>query len=118
MVILVQLLPVSLAKLWDLNDSLRNRSDAGYLHTCLSCGTFTQLRCSRCRGSRYCSKVRIPIFSTLQELLWVLRGACVMIGADISLNAKLWVLFIAIIEQTGASGTPYHSMATFKEKGS
>lgn len=36
--VLVQLLPVSLAKLWVLNDSLRKRSDAGDLRRCLSGG--------------------------------------------------------------------------------
>jgi hypothetical protein len=61
MAVLVQLLPVSLAKLWELNDSLRNRSDAGRLRSCLSCGNASRLSCSKCR-SRYCSKVRIPIF--------------------------------------------------------
>ena len=65
MAILVQLLPVSLAKLWELNDSLKIRSDAGRLRCCLSCGNFSRLGCAGCR-SRYCSTVRISIFSTLQ----------------------------------------------------
>ena len=47
-----------------------------------------------------------------------------MIGPDISLNVKLWALFIAIIEQTGASGTwvftssgaQHYGMAASKEK--
>jgi hypothetical protein len=65
MAILVQLLPVSLAKLWELNSSLRERSDAGDLHKCLSCGNVSRLSCENCH-SRYCSEVRIPFFSTLQ----------------------------------------------------
>ncbi|KAN0116429.1 hypothetical protein V8E52_005810 [Russula decolorans] len=50
----VELLPVSLAKLWELNDSLRARSDAGHLRRCMSCENVSRLGCARCR-SRYCS---------------------------------------------------------------
>lgn len=50
----VELLPVSLAKLWELNNSLRMRSDAGHLRGCLSCGNVSRLGCANCR-SRYCS---------------------------------------------------------------
>ncbi|KAI0266320.1 hypothetical protein BGY98DRAFT_1030344, partial [Russula aff. rugulosa BPL654] len=52
---LVQLLPVSLTNLWELNDSLRIRSDAGYYRMCLSCGNVSRLRCAKCH-SRFCSK--------------------------------------------------------------
>ncbi|KAI0275589.1 hypothetical protein BGY98DRAFT_47634 [Russula aff. rugulosa BPL654] len=51
----VELLPVSLTKLWELNDSLRIRSDAGYFRMCLSCGNVSRLRCAKCH-SRFCSK--------------------------------------------------------------
>jgi len=61
MAIFVQLLPVSLAKLWELNDTLRNRSDTGNLRRCLSCGNVSRLGCAKCR-SRYCSEVRVSIF--------------------------------------------------------
>src|SRR6266576_1982705 len=33
------------------------------------------------------------------------RNVSVLIGPDISLIVKLWALFIALIEQTGANGT-------------
>jgi hypothetical protein len=59
---LVQLLPVPLAKLWELNDRLRTRSDEGDLLKCLSCGNAGELCCSVCK-SQYCSTVRISIFS-------------------------------------------------------
>ncbi|KAF8492051.1 hypothetical protein F5888DRAFT_1860050 [Russula emetica] len=51
----VKLLPVSLAKFWELNDSLRRRSDAGDLRRCLSCGNVSRLGCAKCH-SRYCSR--------------------------------------------------------------
>ncbi|KAI0275591.1 hypothetical protein BGY98DRAFT_991871 [Russula aff. rugulosa BPL654] len=50
----VELLPVPLAKLWELNDRLRTRSDAGDLLKCLSCGNAGELCCSVCK-SQYCS---------------------------------------------------------------
>jgi hypothetical protein len=43
MAILVQLLPVSLAKLWELNDSPGKCGDAGDLNRCLSCGNVSRL---------------------------------------------------------------------------
>lgn len=58
---LVQILPVSLARLWELNDRLRRRSDAGDLFKCLSCGNAGQFGCTVC-DSQYCSTVRISIF--------------------------------------------------------
>jgi hypothetical protein len=63
MTILVQLLPVSLDKLRELNNSLRERSDAGDLHRCLPCGNVSRLSCENCH-SRYCSEVRILDFAT------------------------------------------------------
>jgi len=107
MAILVQLLPVSLAKLWELNDSLRQRSDAGHLRMCLSCGNASRLGCAKCR-SRYCSTVRIPISrlcNSMKNILMSTRNVRVPIGPDISLNVKLRAFFIAIIEPTGASWT-------------
>jgi hypothetical protein len=45
-------------------------------------------------------------FSTfLQSILMDSRNVSVPIGPNISQNVKLWAPFIAIIEQTGASGT-------------
>jgi hypothetical protein len=62
MTILVQLLPVSLDKLRELNNSLRERSDAGDLDRCLSCENVSRLGCESCH-SRYCSEVRILDFA-------------------------------------------------------
>jgi hypothetical protein len=39
-----------------------------------------------------------------------MRNVSVLIGTDISLFVKLWAFFIAIIEQTGASGTWSHPL--------
>ena len=102
--ILAQLLPVSLAKLWELNDSLRNRSDAGNFRGCLSCGNDCGLVCAKCR-SRYCSEVRTVSFSSTKTFLMSTRNVSALIGPNISMNVKLWALFFAIIEQTLASGT-------------
>jgi hypothetical protein len=106
MAILVQLLPVSLAKLWSLNDTLRICSDAGYLRSCLSCRKVSRLGCAKCH-SRYCSTVRVSIFSTfsIRSYEYCDRNVSAPIGPNISLNVKPWAFSIAIIEQTGASGT-------------
>lgn len=64
-----KVLPVSLAKLWDINRAMRERSDSGIFLKCNVCNSRSVAGCLRCR-SRYCSKVRIAfsIYSNMSCL--------------------------------------------------
>jgi len=51
----IEVLPVSMAKLWEINAGLRKRSDEGDLPDCNVCNSPSKLGCAVCK-SRYCSK--------------------------------------------------------------
>lgn len=51
----IQILPVSLAGLWEINASLKERSDRGNLLKCNLCNSTCKSGCGTCKA-RYCSK--------------------------------------------------------------
>ncbi|KAF9462523.1 hypothetical protein BDZ94DRAFT_1165664 [Collybia nuda] len=51
----IEILPVSLVRLREINVALRKRSDDGYIQKCIKCNNATEMRCGVCR-SLYCTK--------------------------------------------------------------